>query len=101
MTHLCDAHAFGCGCTERCTKTVDLGRFDKTAPVFTFTARDTLIVAAFATAFALIIAWMIQDSFERVRLANQETAPMVTPYEEFTRGAIVARNLAEENQSWN
>lgn len=30
MTRYCDGHAFGCGCTERCTKTVDLGRF-KTA----------------------------------------------------------------------
>ncbi len=30
MTRYCDAHAFGCGCTEHCTKTVDLGRF-KTA----------------------------------------------------------------------
>ena len=73
MTRYCDGHAFGCGCTERCTKTVDLGRFEKTAPVFTFTARDTLIVAATITAFALIIAWMIPAAFERVRLANQET----------------------------
>lgn len=74
MTRFCDGHAFGCGCTERCTKITDLGRFEKTAPVFTFTARDTLIVAAFITVFALIIAWMIPAAFERVRLANQETA---------------------------
>lgn len=26
----CIAHTYGCGCTEHCTKTVDLGRF-KTA----------------------------------------------------------------------
>lgn len=74
MTRFCDGNAFGCGCTERCTKTVDIGRFEKTAPVFIPSPRFTLTVAAFATAFALIIAWMIPAAFERVRLANQETA---------------------------
>ena len=69
----CDAHTYGCGCKTECEKTIDLGRFEKAAPVFTFTARDTLIVAATITAFALIIAWMIPAAFERVRLANQET----------------------------
>lgn len=29
MTRFCDGHAFGCGCTDRCTKTVDLGSFTK------------------------------------------------------------------------
>lgn len=29
MTSFCDGHAFGCGCTDRCTKTVDLGSFTK------------------------------------------------------------------------
>lgn len=74
MTPFCEAHTYGCGCTERCTKTVDLGRFEKTAPVFVPSPRFTMTVAAFATAFALIIAWMIPAAFERVRLANQETA---------------------------
>lgn len=30
MTRFCDGHAFDCGCTDRCTKTVDLGAFETT-----------------------------------------------------------------------
>ena len=29
MTCFCDGHAFGCGCTDHCTKIIDLGRFTK------------------------------------------------------------------------
>lgn len=63
-----------CACEPGECRVQHLGSFTKATPVFTFTARDTLIVAATITAFALIIAWMIPAAFERVRLANQETA---------------------------
>ena len=71
----CDLRTHGeCACESGECRVQNLGSFTKTAPVFTFTASDTLIVAATITAFALIIAWMIPSAFERVRLANQETA---------------------------
>ena len=42
MTSFCDGHAFGCGCTEHCTKTVDIGRF-KTARTMSEEARRDLM----------------------------------------------------------
>ena len=74
MTRFCDGHAFGCGCTERCAKITDLGRFEKTAPVFTFTPRDMLVIAALMSGFFAGSFWMAEQAFERVNLANQETA---------------------------
>lgn len=77
MTRYCDGHAFGCGCTEHCTKTVDLGRFAKTAPVLPVlfpSWRDMLVVTILVAAFLGGSTWMAQKAFERVRLANQETA---------------------------
>lgn len=75
MSSRCDLRSHGeCACEPGECRVQNLGSFPKAAPVFTFTARDTLIVAATITAFALIIAWMIPAAFERVRLANQETA---------------------------
>lgn len=69
----CDLRSHGeCACEPGQCRVQNLGSFTKAAPVFTFTARDTLIVAATITAFALIVAWMIPAAFERVRLANQE-----------------------------
>lgn len=74
MTLYCDGHAFDCGCTTECTKTIDIGRFEKTAPVFVPSPRFTLIVAAFLSVFFAGAYWMAEQAFERVRLANQETA---------------------------
>lgn len=75
MTSFCDAHAFDCGCTDRCAKTIDLGRFKKTtAPVFQFTVRDMAFVAFIIAAMTFVAGITIQSAFERVNLANQETA---------------------------
>jgi hypothetical protein len=70
----CDAHTYGCGCKTECEKTIDLGRFEKAAPVFTFTARDMLVIAALMSGFFAGSFWMAEQAFERVNVANQETA---------------------------
>ena len=71
----CDLRTHGeCACDPDKCKVHHLGSFPKAAPVFTFTARDMLVIAALMSGFFAGSFWMAEQAFERVNLANQETA---------------------------
>ena len=71
----CDLLTHGeCACNPGQCRVQHLGSFTKTAPVFTFTPRDMLVIAALMSGFFAGSFWMAEQAFERVNLANQETA---------------------------
>lgn len=85
MTRFCDGHAFVCGCTDRCTKTIDLGSFTKrrddiNAKRRQFVADFTTTSVSFWAAVAIVCVsfWTAVgvgvSELERQALVNQEVS---------------------------
>lgn len=61
-----------CSCEPGKCRVGNLGTFHKTAPIYVPTTRDMLTVFVLLSLFFGGAAWMTQQAFERVNLANQE-----------------------------
>lgn len=70
---LCDLRTHReCACDLGECRVQHLGSFPKTTPVYVPTTRDMLVVFVLLSLFFGGAAWMTQQAFERVAMANQE-----------------------------
>lgn len=61
-----------CACEPGECRVGNLGTFHKDAPIYVPTTRDMLVVFVLLSLFFGGAAWMTQQAFERVAMANQE-----------------------------